>query len=265
MADLDTRSTLPTYAIVRPALSNTYEEFTPLGVSVFDDAVDTIKLVDATFDAMYWRTRLGLPRVICEESGIKVNPKTGAADLGSTIDQKLFKALPGKVGQSSPLTVYDPGTRADESETAMNAALSMLSVKCGFGPNYFSFTRQGGLKTAREVVSDNSVLYRNLRKHEGKVGEALRRLFAGAYAAECGVRTGSAPTGVSVDVTWDDSVVEDADAERETMKDDVARGLCPKWRYVAKYYGMSEDEAREFTGEAKGEPSAAALYGDLGL
>lgn len=265
VADLDTRSTLPTYAIVRPALSNTYEEFTPLGVSVFDDAVDTIKLVDATFDAMYWRTRLGLPRVICEESGIKVDPKTGVADLGSTIDQKLFKALPGKVGQSSPLTVYDPGTRADESETAMNDALSMLSVKCGFGPNYFSFTRQGGLKTAREVVSDNSVLYRNLRKHEGKVGEALRRLFAGAYAAECGVRTGSAPTGVSVDVTWDDSVVEDADAERETMKDDVARGLCPKWRYVAKYYGMGEDEAREFTGEAKGEPSAAALYGDLGL
>ena len=147
----------------------------------------------------------------------------------------------------------------------MNAALSLLTVKCGFGPNSFSFTRQGGLKTAREVVSDNSVLYRNLRKHEGKVGEALRRLFAGAYAAECGVRTGSAPTGVSVDVTWDDSVVEDADAERETMKDDVARGLCPRWRYVAKYYGMSEDEAREFTGEAKGEPSAAALYGDLGL
>ena len=31
------------------------------------------------------------------------------------------------------------------------------------------------------------------------------------------------------------------------------------------YYDMSEDEAREFTGEAKGEPSAAALYGDLGL
>lgn len=261
VADLDTRSTLPTYAIVRPALANTYEEFTPLGVSVFDDAVDTIELVDATFDAMYWRTRLCMPRIVCDESGIKRDPRTGAPDLGGTIDQRLFKGVPGKVGASSPVTVYDPGTRADESETAMNDALSMLSVKCGFGPNYFSFTRQGGLKTAREVVSDNSVLYRNLRKHEGKVGEALRRLFAGAYAAEQGVRTGRAPESLDVVVTWDDSVVEDADAERETMKDDVARGLCPKWRYMSKYYGMSEDEAREFTGEAAGASLAAVDEG----
>lgn len=252
IGDLDTRSALPTFAIVRPAISNTYEELCPLGVSVFDDAVDTIKLVDATFDMMYWRCRLGLPRIICEESGIRVDPTTGRRDLGSTIDQKLFKAVPGKVGQSSPLTMYDPGIRADESETAMNDALSMLSIKCGFGPNYFSFTRQGGLKTAREVVSDNSVLYRNLRKHEGKVGEALRRLFAGAYSAEVGVRLGAAPEGVEIDVTWDDSVVEDADAERETMKDDVARGLCPRWVYVAKYYGMSDEEARAFTGETLG-------------
>lgn len=257
VADLDTRSTLPTYAFVRPAMANTYEEFTPLGISVFDDAVDTIKLVDATFDAMYWRTRLCMPRIVCDESGVRRDPKTGAADLGGTIDQKLFKGIPGKVGAASPITVYDPGTRADESETAMNAALSMLSVKCGFGPNYFSFTRQGGLKTAREVVSDNSVLYRNLRKHEGKVGEALRRVLAGAYAAEVGVRTGEAPSEARVEVTWDDSVVEDADAERETMKDDVARGLCPKWRYVSKYYNMSEEEAREFTGEAGGASLAA--------
>lgn len=263
VADLDTRSTLPTYAVVRPATANTYEEGTPLGVSVFDDAVDTIKLVDSTFSTMYWRVRLGIPRAIVEESSIKVDPRTGRRDLGGTIDQIMFKAVRGKVGEGSPLTVYDPGISAEDSETAMNDALSMLSVKCGFGPNYFSFTRQGGLKTAREVVSDNSVLYRNLRKHEGRVGEALRRLFAGAYAAERGVCTGTMPESVDIEVTWDDSVVEDADAERETMKDDVARGLCPKWRYVAKYYGMSDKEAQAFTGETAGGPSLAAE--DLGF
>ena len=46
--------------------------------------------------------------------------------------------------------------------------------------------------------------------------------------------------------------MEDADAERETMKDDVARGLCPRWVYVAKYYGMSDEETRAFTGETLG-------------
>lgn len=250
VADLDTGSTLPTYAFVRPALANTYEDFTPLGVSVYDDAVDAIKNVDAAFDAMYWRTRLCVPRVFVDEAGVKRDPVTGREDLSGTVDGLLFKGLRGAVGQGVPITVYNPETRAAESQVALNDALSLFSIKCGFGPNYFSYTRQGGLKTAREVVSDNSVLYRNLRKHEGVVGAALRRLMLGAYSAERSLRGLPVAPGASVTVTWDDSVVEDADAERETMKDDVARGLCPRWRYVMKYYDLSEAEAREFTGES---------------
>lgn len=257
VADLDTGSTLPTYAFVRPALANTYEDFTPLGVSVYDDAVDAIKNVDAAFDAMYWRTRLCVPRVFVDEAGIRRDPRTGQEDVGGTIDGLLFHGLRGAVGQGVPVTVYNPETRAAESQVALNDALSLFSIKCGFGPNYFSYTRQGGLKTAREVVSDNSVLYRNLRKHEGVVGAALRRLMMGAYSAERSLRGLPVAGGASVTVTWDDSVVEDADAERETMKDDVARGLCPRWRYVMKYYDLSEAEAREFTGEA-GAASLAA-------
>lgn len=89
------------------------------------------------------------------------------------------------------------------------------------------------------------------------MGAALRRLMMGAYSAERSLRGLPVAEGASVTVTWDDSVVEDADAERETMKDDVARGLCPRWRYVMKYYDLSEAEAREFTGEA-GAASLAA-------
>ena len=36
------------------------------------------------------------------------------------------------------------------------------------------------------------------------------------------------------------------------MKDDIARGLCPKWKYLVKYQGMSEEEAKTYTGETSG-------------
>lgn len=259
LPDLDTGSTLPTYAIVKPAIANTYQDSTPLGVSVYDDGIDAIKCVDEAFDRSYWMMRLCQPRVILDESGLMRNPKTGDPMLTGTIDQKMFKPVKGGVSGGSPMTVYAPSLGADESDASINSALSLLSAKCGFGPNYFSYSRQQGLRTATEVSSDNSQLFRTVRKHEQSVGESLRRLFAGAYAAECALR-GITPTSLDVDVRWDDSIVEDTATERATMKDDISRGLCPAWLYPVTYYGMSEDEARELVGAqvqtAQGYPQA---------
>lgn len=175
------------------------------------------------------------------------DPRTGDPVLNGTIDEKMFKPVKGGVTGNNPMTVYAPALGADESDSAINSALSLLSAKCGFGPNYFSYSRQQGLRTATEVISDNSQLFRTVRKHEQSVGESLRRLFAGAYAAECALRDVT-PTSLDVDVRWDDSIVEDTATERATMKDDISRGLCPAWLYPVRYYGMSEEEAKELVG-----------------
>lgn len=254
VADLDTGSTLPTYCMVTPSVSNTYEDATPCGVSVFADATDAIKLLDETFDSGYWRVRLCQPRMVVDEQGLAIDPKTGETRLGETIDQRLFKAVRGGVGESVPVTVFAPDMQAESTERAMNNALSIFSAKCGLGPNYWSFTRAGVNKTAREVVSDNSQLLRNVRRHERSVGKQVQRLVAGTYCAEAALRTGTMPEPPEVTVTWDDSVVEDSEAERALMKDDIARGLCPAWLYPMRYYGMDEAEARRLVGSFDSSP-----------
>lgn len=253
-ADLDTLSTRPTYAVVAPAISNAYEDATPCGVSVFADAIDAIRLLDEAFDAAYWRMRLCQPRMVVDEQGLAVDPRTGRVRLEETIDQRLFKGVRGAVGHDVPVTVFAPDIQADAMEKAINSALSIFSTKCGLGPNYWSFTRGGVNKTAREVVSDNSQLFRSVRRHEAAVEEAIARIVRGAYSAEAALRTGAMPDEVLVTVTWDDSVVEDTEAERAMMKDDIARGLCPAWLYPMAYYGMDEPEARRLVGSPGGIP-----------
>ena len=254
IADLDTGTTIPCYALVRPAIANTYEEWTPLGVSVFDDAQDAIKLVDEAFDASYWRLRVCQPRMVVDETGLRRDPKTGDLDLVGTVDKRVFKAISGGGDHPQPATVYDPGLQAQETDTALNSALSMFSAKCGFGPNYFSYSRQSGLRTATEVSADNSQLFRNVRRHEQVVGAAIERLVAGAYAAETALRTGTDPGTPDVTVTWDDSIVEDTATERNLMKDDISRGLCPAYLYPMRYYGMDEDAARALVGAQQAVP-----------
>jgi len=256
LPDLDTGSTLPTYALVRPAISNTYQDACPLGVSVYDDGIDAIKCVDEAFDRSYWMLRLCQPRVIVDESGLMRDPKTGEPLLGDTIDQKMFRPVRSTIDGKSPMTVYAPPLGADESDAAINSALSLLSAKCGFGPNYLSYSRQQGLRTATEVSSDNSQLFRTVRKHEQGVGESLRRLFSGAYSAECALR-GIVPSSLDVDVRWDDSIVEDTATERALMKDDISRGLAPAWLYPVRYYGMDEASAKALVGSQQAVPEEA--------
>ena len=250
IADLDTGSTLPTYCMVRPGIANTYEDATPCGVSVFAAAIDQVRLVDETFDSTYWRCRLCQPRMVVDEQGLAINKETGRIKVGETIDQRLFRGLKGGVGQQLPVTVFAPDMQAEAMERAMNNALSLFSTKCGLGPNYWSFTRQGVNKTAREVVSDNSQLMRNCRRHERAVGEQVQRLVAGTWCAEVALRTGTMPEPPQVEVTWDDSVVEDTEAERAMMKDDIARGLCPAHLYPMRFYGMDEDDARALVAQS---------------
>lgn len=248
-ASLDTGQTRPTYAIVRPSIANRYEDCTPMGVSIFADALDAAATVDQAFDGLAWALRLCEPRVMVDESAFETDPATGRMSrLSDAVDARMYRAMRGGVGEGFPVTVYNPDMQMAERESALNAALSLFSAKCGFGPNYFSYSRQAGLRTATEVVSDNSALYRNVKRHEAGVGESISRLLAGLWSAECALNGRGEPPDPRVEVQWDDSVVEDTAAERALMKDDIARGLCPAHLYPMRYYGLSEEDARALVG-----------------
>ncbi len=256
-----TGSEVPTFAFVAPAIANTYEDWTPLGVSVYDRAEDAVKAVDEAFDLMYWNMRLGKTRVLVDERAVVRDTKSGKIRGLDTVDKRLYRSLTGSVGGQMPVTVFNPDLRTDSTEQAINDALSLLSWRCGLGNGYFSFDRAAGLKTATEVVASNSQLARNIRRHQGAFGRAICAVVRGAYAMELAARTGAHVCDADVpqlEVAWDDSVIVDEETERATMKDDIARGLCPAWAYPVRYYGMGEAEARALTGEAGDAPAQAA-------
>ena len=262
--DLDTRQKLPTYAIVRPSRANTHDLYTPLGVSIYEDAVDAVRMVDEAFNQLFWQVRVSLPRVFFDEQGVRRDPKTGAPDWAGSVDQVVFRPLQTGSG-SAPVSVYNPDTHVTDMVEALNCALSTLGLKCGFGQQYWSFDLASGLKTATEVVSANSTLMRTIRRNEKLLGAAIDDVARAAYSCELALSGGAGGDVPHVRVDWDDSVMTDDKADRDMMKDDISRGLCPRWRYLSRYYGMSEGEARAFTGEAEGAASLAALDAAAGL
>ena len=59
---------------------------------------------------------------------------------------------------------------------------------------------------------------------------------------------------------WDDSLVVDTEKERQTDRSDVAMGAMQLWEYRMKWYGETEEQAKE----AIGFSEQSTLIDDVG-
>ena len=136
-----------------------------------------------------------------------------------------------------------------EGERGVRPALQVLGDLTGLGINYFDFDNVGYVKTATEVSSDNSALMRNIRKHENALQRPISDVAHAVLACARGMGV-DVPDEGEVSVIFDDSIIQDTEAEKSRDMKEVAAGLMLPWEYRAKWYGESDEVARARMGEA---------------
>ena len=255
--DFDTRSTHPTFALVRPAIPNTHYEHCAMGVSVFERGISAVKVTDEALTSLLTHLRVSRPKMFVSETMIKKHTEKNANGDNVTIysafgeaDDIVFRMSPGEEHEK-PMTVVQPEMRIAENEQAVNAGLKMLSITCGLGDNYWQWDHKGGLKTATEVVSDSSMLARTLRKHQNALGKSITRLVRGVAGVCRGVCGRSVDPEATVTIDFDDSIITDTQTEKQLMLNEISAGVVPAWKYLTTFYGMGEKEAREAVSEGE--------------
>lgn len=246
--DFDTECRTPTFCLLSPAIDNTVQDTSPYGVSVFHDAVDAMRMLDTAWTALYDETDLLRAVLMLPDSMISVETdedgRRRAVPFGER-EQRLYRLTDSPVTDAGKPFAFAPAMRAQSIHEVYADACAALGDECGFGSQYFQPDKAGGLKTATEVSADNSALMRNIRNHENQLGKELGRLLTSlceCARVHCGapVEEGFEP----VAVIWDDSIITDTQAEKTQMLAEIAAGVVPKWVYLTRFYGMSEEEAR---------------------
>ncbi len=251
--DFDTGCAMRTFCLLSPAVDNTVQDTSPYGVSVFHDAVDAMRMLDTAWTALYDETDLLRAVLMIPDTMIDVETDEGgkrrAVPFGSR-EQRLYRLTSASIGEEGKPYAFAPQMRASAIHEVYADACAALGDECGFGSQYFRPDKAGGLKTATEVSADNSALMRNIRNHENALGKELGRLLTALV--ECArlhmgakVAEGFEP----VYVAWDDSIITDTQADKVQMLAEIAAGVVPRWMYLARFYGMSEEEARAATPE----------------
>lgn len=227
------------FVIDRMNLANNFDHTLPMGVPVFANAISQLKGVDIAYDSYVNEFVLGKKRIMVKTEARTEYDGTPYFDPNDL----TYYLLPEDDADGKVIQEIDMTLRTAEHNAGLQDMLNALSSRCGFGENHYRFDN-GGIATATQVISENSTLFRTIKKHEIILYDALEEL------ARIILRLGNAALhmglneDVKISIDFDDSIIEDTRTELQDMRADVAAGLLRGELYVAKKYGVSEEEAR---------------------
>ena len=224
------------FVIDRPNIANNLDYTVPLGISVYANAIDSLKGVDVAFDSYINEFVLGKKRVMVKPSALNYLDGEPVFDP----DDLAYYILPEDIEGGAVITPIDMTLRTAEHSEGIQTQLNLLSSKCGFGENHYRFD-QGSIATATQVISENSPMFRTIKKHEIILESSIKELchiilHLGNTAMGAGLNEDA-----EVTIDFDDSIIEDKTTERNNDRQDLAAGIMNDWEYRAKWY--NEDEA----------------------
>lgn len=234
-----TQKNTPQFVIDKMNIVNNIDKNNPMGIAVFANSIDILKAIDIVFDSYNNEFLLGRKRIMVAEEALHMDTE-GKMTFDPT--DMAFYRLPEGIENENFIHEIDMSLRANEHEIALQNRLQLLSAKSGFGENHYKFD-QGGIATATQVISENSYLFRTLKKHEIILENALKELvkillLMGNQYLSLGLNEQAETV-----IDFDDSIIEDRQTKLNDMRLDVSAGLLKPEYYIAQKYNVTLQEA----------------------
>ena len=235
-----------TFAHMRPNTANNVDYTLPLGISVFANAVDTIKQLDVAYDSFGREFKLGKKRIIVPSSAIREVTGLGMTKPARYFDadDEAYEAF--NQDDRDNLQIQDNTTtlRVEEHVMAINALLNILCMQVGLTPGTFSFDQASGLRTATEIISANSKTYKTIRSHQNLIREAIESVVGSII--DYGQLYKDLPAGLEyeVSIAFDDSIATDSNTEIDNAIKLTTAGLKSKTQAMIDLYGYTEEQAK---------------------
>ena len=243
------------FSYFRTPIANNVDDNSPLGVSIYANALETLHAIDICYDSFVTEFRLGKKKIIVPARFLRavVDPQTGRQVRYFDPNDETYVGVADDDGTAG---VHDISVelRVEEHVAALNALLSILCLQIGFSATTFSFDAQQGLKTATEVVSENSKTYKTIKTVQNQLRPMLEHMVrniidvAVLYGMEWQGQSVESLTagGYEVKITFDDGVTQDRQTNLNEGVMLVNSGLLSKFTFLTdrKYgQGMTEKDA----------------------
>lgn len=238
--EFDTKSNIPWFTIIRPNIVNNIED-NPFGISVYANSIDVLKCLDNDYDALDKEGMLSRKRTFVSED--MMNYDGGTETLTFDPEDVSVYVLPKGFNQDQKIQTSDMTPRMKEYIESIQFQLNLLSEKSGFGENRYKFDNNS-VQTATGVISENSDMYRTIKKHELPLDTNIKEIIHSiAYASSTFKNDKIDDTTITIE--FDDSIIEDKNTERMNYRSEVTMGLRSRKSYMEVARNLNEEQIQE--------------------
>ena len=239
------------FSYFRTPVANNIDDNSPLGVSIYGNAMETLHAIDICFDSFVREFRLGKKRIIVPARMVRavVDPQTGELRRYFDSADETYEALSTDDPDSLKIQDNSVELRVEEHVAALNAFLEIFCLQVGLSSGTFSFDTKGGLKTATEVVSENSKTYKTVKNFQNMIKPAVERLVDNiiAIGALYDMHTEDGQSiaelkarGYEVAIAMDDGITQDRQTNINEGITLVGAGLMSKKKFLTDpKYGIA--------------------------
>lgn len=249
-AEIHTGQNIPRFQIYKLNICNNVDTTSPMGISIFANSINVLKGLDLVYDSYNNEFKLGKKRLFIKGDVLKPVPVIKAD--GTTVemvpifdpnDTEFYSFEFGDDEDS--IKEINMELRSEEHTMAIQLQLDLLSEKCGFGKGYYKF-EASSVKTATEVISQDSQLYRKIKKDEIILEEVLINMIKSILSMS------GKDIETEISISFDDSIFEDTDAKAKRALLEFQNNLIDEVEYFKRVYDMEQKAAEKHVSDIKG-------------
>lgn len=246
----------PLFAYYRVPGANIIDPSSPLGLSVFANAITELKAIDIAVSRKNMEVEDSKKITFVGQVLIQ-NAKNRNVELPRFV---MGLGMGLNDTETSAIHEHTPVLLTDQRIKDINFNLSMAGVKCGFSEGVFVLDGQTGMITATQVEADDRDTIQTIKNDRDALKNALEQAIYGANALTTLYTL--APLGeYEVNFNFGD-ITYNYEEDKAAWRAYAMQGWVPKWLYFVKFEGMSEEEAKAMVAEAEAaQIEKATLFG----
>ena len=118
-----------------------------------------------------------------------------------------------------------------------------MSSKCGFGETYYRFNG-GSVATATQVISENSTMFRTIKKHEIILNDVLVELCRILLRLGNTAMNSGLDEDVEISIDFDDSIIESREQDFQRDMQMLNAGIMNDWEFRMRWFNEDEETAK---------------------
>lgn len=253
----------PLFGVFRTPQANNIDMDSPYGLPTFSEAIQELRDLDIAY-SRYSKENKDSKRTVLLDSDSLLPGGQKVVNISATFKAYREQAgLPDYIknvrgdGKEMFYQEINPTLNTETRVAGINFLLSLIGFKSGFSNGHFVFNQKTGRITAREVESDDARTIQTVKDVRDKLESCLGGLiyaldvFATLYKL--------APKG-KYEVVFDfGDITYNRDEDRARYWGYVQAGKYPFWRFLVKFEGYTEEDAKLIEKEA--QPREPTLFG----